>query len=650
MVEIKRTRAGQSVLNKGIGVVNVQTGSEKVYEQKAQTFGQFSDFMFQQTASLQKEAGAAYAAEVEVLNDEGKVVSRKVPSGLGKIGREVAVSEINRRMSVATQNEMKSVAAQFKQAAKTSSDPANSFRSSMETYLAQRTKDITESGGEDFLATFNDIAYNIGSLAEMDIKLERQQELNDIAAGQELSLYTDQVNEAYNRAIGGDVLGAGRDFNKVIQDVDSSTLLSPPEKASFKAKAESDLRLGVVRSAARDKTAAQLGRLRSEARTNVWSEKTLNENPQLEGINLSETEWDATRTYYNAVAEASSSALKQQVSEAITLAEYRSGIISNTESKRKSVSTILGYSSMIDVLNAPDDVQARENNGPIASNYFKDLGVALSTGLLPDEQLLPVLDRLVNAKAAQQNKNKTLGVYFDGDEGKAIQLSVTLFSQLRELGGDDFAVEKYRTFQLNKANPTEFLRTIRANSEFTYDRDVSDEQNIRNAARYEMNKLTNIPAHLRNSMLAAAETFLGTPDLSFKRAITAYARDNYSAKDGFYEQSGGYDKYPYSPSTVLDAEGQAVLRDKIDKMAPEKKVYLKSLPTSSDEEVVWQPYYLSETKGQVQVGRTISLKGLSNMLKVKESMKRQDYYSMAVTKEQELNMINEFRAEGLQRR
>lgn len=650
MVEIKRTRAGQSVLNKGIGVVNVQTGSEKVYEQKAQTFGQFSDFMFQQTASLQKEAGAAYAAEVEVLNDEGKVVSRKVPSGLGKIGREVAVSEINRRMSVATQNEMKSVAAQFKQAAKTSSDPANSFRSSMETYLAQRAKDITESGGEDFLATFNDIAYNIGSLAEMDIKLERQQELNDIAAGQELSLYTDQANEAYNRAVGGDVLGAGKDFNKVIQDVESSTLLSPAEKTSFKAKAESDLRLGVVRSAARDKTPAQLDRLRSEARTNVWSEKTLNENPQLEGINLSETEWDATRTYYNAVSEASSSALKQQVSEAITLAEYRSGIISNTESKRKSVSTILGYSSMIDVLNAPDDVQARENNGPIASNYFKDLGVALSTGLLPDEQLLPVLDRLVNAKAAQQNKNKTLGVYFGGDEGKSIQLSVTLLSQLRELGGDDFAVEKYRTFQLNKANPTEFLRTIRANSDFTYDRDVSDEQNIRNAARYEMNKLTNIPAHLRGSMLAAAETFLGTPDLSFKRAITAYARDNYSAKDGFYEQSGGYDKYPYSPSTVLDAEGQAVLRDKIDKMAPEKKVYLKSLPTSSDEEVVWQPYYLSETKGQVQVGRPISLRGLSKVLKVKESMTRQDYYNMAVTKEQELNMINEFRAEGLQRR
>ena len=249
----------------------------------------------------------------------------------------------------------------------------------------------------------------------------------------------------------------------------------------------------------------------------------------------------------------------------------------------------------------------------------------------------------------QQYKNKTLGVYFGGDEGKAIQLSVTLFSQLRELGGDNFAVEKYRTFLINKANPTEFLRTIRANSEFTYDRDASDEQNIRNAARYEMNKLTNIPAHLRDSMLAAAETFLGTPDLSFKKAITAYAKDNYSAKDGFYEQSGGYDKYPYSPSTVLDAEGQAVLRDKIDKMAPEKKVYLKSLPTSSDEEVVWQPYYLSDTKGQVPVGRTISLKGLSNMLKVKESMKRQDYHDMSVIKKDELNMINEFLAEGLQR-
>jgi hypothetical protein len=649
MVEIKRTRAGQGYKLSRIGVVNVQSGSERVYEQKAKGYGQFADFMFEQTASMQKEAGAEFAAEAQVLDDDGKVVSKKIPSGLGKFGQEVAVKEINRRMSIATQNEMKSVAAQFKQAAKGSSDPANAFRFNMETYLAQRTKDITESGGEDFLPTFNEIAYNIGSLAETDIKLERQQQLNDIAANEELSLYTARASEAYNRAVSGDVLGAGKDFNELAQEVDSSTTILPRAKAAFKRKAESDLRLGVVRSAARDKTPAQLARLSSEAKTNVWSEETLKENPQLEGVNLSEDEWNQTKTYYNGVAGASSSALKNAYKKFVFESEFSSGLIANNAANRDLVSKELGYTSMVDVLVAPVSVQQKENNGPIASAHLKELAVSLSTGLLPDEQVIPALNRLTNVRAAQQYKGKTLDVYFGGSEGKRIQEQVQALDMLRKLGGDNVAVESYKTFLLNKANPTEFLRSIRANSNFTYDVKVSDEQNIRNAARYEMNKLSGIPAHLRDSLMPAAETFLAMPNLDFNDAIEAYARENYSVKGGFYEQSGGYNKYPYSPSDFLDTEGQTVLRAKIDSIAPGKTVYLKSLPNSSDAEVVWQPYYLSETKAQVQVGRPISLKGLSSVLTVKESMKRKDYFDMALNKKQELEVINEFLAEGLQR-
>jgi hypothetical protein len=644
MVEIKRTRAGQGYKLSRIGVVNVQSGSERVYEQKAKGYGQFADFMFEKTASMQREAGAEFAAEAQVLDDNGKVVSKKIPSGLGKFGQEVAVKEINRRMSIATQNEMKSVAAQFKQAAKGSSDPANAFRFNMETYLAQRTKDITESGGEDFLPTFNEIAYNIGSLAEMDIKLERQQQLNDIAANEELSLYTARASEAYNRAISGDVIGAGKDFNELAQEIDSSTTILPRAKAAFKTKAESDLRLGVVRSAARDKTPAQLARLSSEAKTNVWSEETLKENPQLEGINLSEDEWNQTKTYYNGVSGASSSALKSAYKKFVFESEFNSGLIANNAANQDLVSEELGYTSMLDVLVAPVSVQQKENNGPIASAHLKELAVSLSTGLLPDEQIIPALNRLTNVRAAQQYKGKTLGVYFGGSEGKKIQEQVQALDMLRKLGGDNVAVESYKTFLLNKANPTEFLRSIRANSNFTYDIKVSDEQNIRNAARYEMNKLPGIPAHLRDSLMPAAETFLAMPNLDFNGAIKAYAKENYSVKGGFYEQSGGYNKYPYSPSDFLDTEGQTVLRAKIDAIAPDKTVYLKSLPNSSDAEVVWQPYYLSETKAQVQVGRPISLKGLSSVLTVKESMRRQDYIAVNFQVRQKLDSVDQVTA------
>jgi hypothetical protein len=644
MVEIKRTRAGQGYKLSRIGVVNVQSGSERVYEQKAKGYGQFADFMFEQTASLQKKAGAEFAAEAQVLDDDGKVVSKKIPSGLGKFGREVAVKEINRRMSIATQNEMKSVAAQFKLDAKTKPNSAEYFRANMETYLAQRTKDITESGGEDFLPTFNEIAYNIGSLAEMDIKLERQQQLNDIAANEELSLYTARASEAYNRAISGDVIGAGKDFNELAQEIDSSTTILPRAKAAFKTKAESDLRLGVVRSAARDKTPAQLARLSSEAKTNVWSEETLKENPQLEGINLSEDEWNQTKTYYNGVSGASSSALKSAYKKFVFESEFNSGLIANNAANQDLVSEELGYTSMLDVLVAPVSVQQKENNGPIASAHLKELAVSLSTGLLPDEQIIPALNRLTNVRAAQQYKGKTLGVYFGGSEGKKIQEQVQALDMLRKLGGDNVAVESYKTFLLNKANPTEFLRSIRANSNFTYDIKVSDEQNIRNAARYEMNKLPGIPAHLRDSLMPAAETFLAMPNLDFNGAIKAYAKENYSVKGGFYEQSGGYNKYPYSPSDFLDTEGQTVLRAKIDAIAPDKTVYLKSLPNSSDAEVVWQPYYLSETKAQVQVGRPISLKGLSSVLTVKESMRRQDYIAVNFQVRQKLDSVDQVTA------
>lgn len=640
MVEIKRTRAGQGYKMGRIGVVNVQSGSERVYEQKAKGYGQFADFMFEQTASMQKKAGAEFAAEVQVLDDDGKVVSKKVPSGLGKFGQQVAVKEINRRMSIATQNEMKNVAAQFKLDAKTKPNSAEYFRTNMETYLAQRTKDITESGGEDFLSTFNEIAYNIGSLAEVDLRLDKQQEVNEIAANEELTLYTEQVNAAYNRTVNGDVLGGGEIYNQVVSDIDASPLLSPSVKATFKRKAESDMRLGVVRSAAKDKTPGQLESLRQDARKNIWSAQTLEDNPQLQGINLSEDEWNATKTYYNGVADASSSALKQQVAQAQAVVEFETGFIANNSANQKNVSVLLEQSSMLDVLAAKGYNKEKLINGPIASSYFTDLAVSFSTGALPEEGLLPTLELLVNTKAAQQYKGKTLTTFFGGAEGEKIQRAVTQFSMLQELGGDDSAVEKYTTYLLNKANPTEFLRTVVKNSDFSYDENVSDEQNIRNAARYEMNKLTNIPAHLRDRMIPAAETFLGTPDLAFGRAVEAYARDNYSAKDGFYEQSGGYDAYPYSPSTVLDTAGQELLRAKVDTIAPGKKVYLKSLPNSSDAEVVWQPYYLSETKAQVQVGRPISLRGFSNFIKVKESMKRQDYYDMQKNVRDELDSVD----------
>ena len=59
MVEIKKTAAGKSILNRRIGVVNTQTGKEDAYKAQANAFFQLS----QSGMRLASQLGQAEAKE-----------------------------------------------------------------------------------------------------------------------------------------------------------------------------------------------------------------------------------------------------------------------------------------------------------------------------------------------------------------------------------------------------------------------------------------------------------------------------------------------------------------------------------------------------------------------------------------------------------
>ncbi len=542
MVEIKRTRAGQGYKLSRIGVVNVQSGSEQVYEQKAKGYGQFADFMFEQTASMQKEAGAKFAAEVEVLDDNGKVVSKKIPSGLGKFGQEVAVKEINRRMSVATQNEMKSVAAQFKQAVKGSSDPANAFRLNMETYLAQRTKDITESGGEDFIPTLNEIAYNIGALAEIDIKLEKQDQVNKKNES-DLRIYSDdQLASVTTLFSNGKVEEATNLVQSTIQAIEESTL-PPSAKASLVRQQKTNASVSLVNSVVKGSSSNQMRRLSEEAGQLSFSNETLEKFPELKKLGDMEAGlWQSIATDLNTTA--GKIAIQQsnvsKAKQAEDLLAYRTSgqVFDNNKSAREALDFHLlsGGVDTSNIFSQEAVTVALETSlaAPFASNVLKRSFANLGgSGVYEPEDIQRAVNIWNNV-----TQDKTGTEY--GFSEKTTEHMMRLNSLMQVKGGDPlFALEMSRRIPRNDPADSAAVQSF---TEYKTDSGNPSRDIDSMARRYIKENYTNIrPEHVESMSNLAASLMISDSgsveqvvsdmyEVKFPRSKfivpTAYDRDN----------------------------------------------------------------------------------------------------------------------------
>ena len=89
VVEIKRTRPGTSFLNKPVGVVNIKTGEENIYESKAKMFGAVSDIGFKIADQMQRQEATQAANNVQIRDAEGNLTYENIEN-LGNFGRSQA--------------------------------------------------------------------------------------------------------------------------------------------------------------------------------------------------------------------------------------------------------------------------------------------------------------------------------------------------------------------------------------------------------------------------------------------------------------------------------------------------------------------------------------------------------------------------------
>ena len=94
MAEVKRTRPGQSFLNKPIGVVNITTGASREYEAKAAALDSVSNTLFDMTKTIQIKRGQEFAQKYKTRDENNNLRYEEVPFSLGAAGRAVAEQEI----------------------------------------------------------------------------------------------------------------------------------------------------------------------------------------------------------------------------------------------------------------------------------------------------------------------------------------------------------------------------------------------------------------------------------------------------------------------------------------------------------------------------------------------------------------------------
>lgn len=170
MVEIKRRAAGRSFINRRIGVVDVTTDRGRVAETSAQALGRVSDIAFQEAANMQVKAGEKFSKQAIVTNDKGELVTRPVPKGLGRYGREAASQELSRRYADAFEVELTKVLPELSNQA--GGDP-DALNTSIQGYLKKRYDLIEQSGGADDLGMLRGIADRYGAAAINKLRLEK---------------------------------------------------------------------------------------------------------------------------------------------------------------------------------------------------------------------------------------------------------------------------------------------------------------------------------------------------------------------------------------------------------------------------------------------------------------------------------------------
>ena len=278
MVEIKRTRGGQSFLNRPIGVVNVRTGAEKVAQADADLFKSISDASFQTAMNMQRSEAADYLKTVNVMDDDGKLKVVNIPKGLGKYGTEAVSKELSRRYRIGFENELRQTLPDLK---RQSAGKPEALQKLFGDYLKTRTDLIRKTGGEEDIPALTEIANTLGSAAVNALRIENTEAQNKRSI---LELQLNAENSAediFRLTASGNEDGALSVFERSKKDIEDDPLLEEDDKQRLIKGLQSSMYRGTVSRSMQGKTSTELNRISIELEAGVLSEETLKQNPDL---------------------------------------------------------------------------------------------------------------------------------------------------------------------------------------------------------------------------------------------------------------------------------------------------------------------------------------------------------------------------------
>ena len=205
MVEIKRTRPGQSVLNQKIGVVNTRTGKQDIYKAQAESFFSLSQSGLKIAAQLGQEKAREYAlgAPLDARDENGTLIPAKMPEDVwvGRAGRADAKEILDKRYMLKSQIDIDD----FAQRAliKNPQNPGQ-VKADITNYIYQ-TQKVLEDQGDVILANeFGEMGYKTASQYTLKAEqnkatLESKLDLDNV-----INVQAKMVNDLSMRVANGD--------------------------------------------------------------------------------------------------------------------------------------------------------------------------------------------------------------------------------------------------------------------------------------------------------------------------------------------------------------------------------------------------------------------------------------------------------------
>jgi len=410
---IKRSPAGQSFLNRPIGVVDVTTGAEKAYDAKAKIADSVSDAMFGLANTLQVKEGQEFADRVRVRKEDGSINYVTPPRQLGRGGREQAQKELNKKYNVALKQDALNTAAEFRQIYR----DEDSFNNAYQEYIKTTSTELTKTTDEKFAAMFVSNAEAVRFEHALDIKNKAFQAEQIQSRSQYEVDMGNMIDHAAVAMSNGDVGEAEYTAQQVLESLDDDAIsvfgLSGEKQRDLKNRLSDAMRNARIQNAAKDYTLQDLVKLENAIKFRDFSDEKLKADmPWLEDL-INQSSVTAPRantlnTFINGLKTAKSSelAVSQQANHAAALLDYQNSgqVFENNKAARTALDSALAQTG-VDARNIFDPeaspiVLPFIASAPFASNVLnRSFSNLAGSGVYDPEQIqgaLAVYNNILN--------------------------------------------------------------------------------------------------------------------------------------------------------------------------------------------------------------------------------------------------------------